>query len=116
MGNKRNHNITFSKVCENQTLPEKAENIDLLNAMGGTQGPDTIQEECPSFNGKAEIDLIQKCIQAGKAVVGIFFGSQLIGESLGAKFEHSPEKEIVVFPIQRLGELLETIIDIKKRN
>lgn len=95
----RNHTIAFSKVYENQPLPETAENIDLLIVMGGPQSPDTTQEECPHFNAKAEIALIQKCIQAGKAVVGICLGSQLIGEALGAKFEHSPEKEIGVFPI-----------------
>lgn len=95
----RNHNITFSKVYENQPLPETAENIDLLIVMGGPQSPDTTQEECPHFNAKAEIVLIRKCIQAGKAVVGICLGSQLIGEALGGKFEHSPEKEIGVFPI-----------------
>lgn len=95
-----NHNITFSKVYENQALPEMVENIDWLIIMGGPQSPDTTQEECPHFNVKAEIALIQKCIQAGKAVVGICLGSQFIGEALGARFEHSPEKEIGVLPIQ----------------
>ncbi|NGM90772.1 glutamine amidotransferase, partial [Parapusillimonas sp. SGNA-6] len=81
-------------------IPETAEDIDLLIVMGGPQSPDTTQEECPHFNAKAEIAVIQKCIQADKAVVGVCLGSQLIGQALGAKFEHSPEKEIGVFPIQ----------------
>lgn len=88
----RNYTITFSKVYENQPLPETAENIDLLIVMGGPQSPDTTQEECPHFNAKAEIVLIQKCFRAGKAVVGVYLGAQLIGEAFGAKFEHSPEK------------------------
>lgn len=96
----RNHTISFSKVYENQALPETAENMDLLIVMGGPQSPDTTKEECPHFNVKAEIALIQKCIQAGKAVVGACLGAQLIGEALGAKVEPSPEKETGVFPTQ----------------
>ncbi len=95
----KNHTNTFSKVYENQPLPQKADNIDLLIVMGGPQSPNTTQEECPHFNAKAEMALIQKCIQAGKAVVGVCLGAQLIGQALGAKFERSPEKEIGVFPI-----------------
>ncbi|MGC4233664.1 MAG: type 1 glutamine amidotransferase [Niabella sp.] len=96
----KDYNITFSKVYENQPLPETIEHIDLLIVMGGPQSPATTQEECPHFNAKAEMALIQKCVQAGKAVVGVCLGAQLIGEALGAKFGHSPEKEIGVFPIQ----------------
>lgn len=97
---KRNHNITFSKVYENQPLPETVEKMDMLIIMGGPQSPDTNKEECPHFDAKAEIALIRKAVNAGKAVVGVCLGSQLIGEALGAKFEHSPEKEIGVLPIQ----------------
>lgn len=96
----RSHTVTFSKVYENQPLPNTAENIDLLIVMGGPQSPDTSKEECSHFDAAVEIALIQKAINAGKAVVGVCLGSQLIGEALGAKFEHSPEKEIGVFPIQ----------------
>jgi len=96
---KRKYNITFSKVYEKQPVPDTADSIDLLIVMGGPQSPDTTKQECPHFDAKAEITLIQKAINAGKAVVGICLGSQLIGEALGAKFEHSPEKEIGVFPM-----------------
>ena len=95
----KNYTSTFSKVYENQPLPQKTDNIDLLIVMGGPQSPNTTQEECPHFNAKAEMTLIQKCIQAGKAVVGVCLGAQLIGQALGAEVEHSPEKEIGVFPI-----------------
>lgn len=98
--NERNYTVTFSKVYVHDPLPETVENIDLLVVMGGPQSPQTTNEECPHFDAQAEIALIQKCIQTGKAVVGVCLGSQLIGEALGAKVEHSPEKEIGVFPIQ----------------
>lgn len=96
----RYHNVTFSKVYLNQPLPKTTENIDLLLVMGGPQGPDTTIEECPHFDAKAEIALIQNAVENNKAVVGVCLGSQLIGEAFGAPFEHSPEKEIGVFPIQ----------------
>ncbi|MFD1601798.1 type 1 glutamine amidotransferase [Flavobacterium artemisiae] len=96
----RNHNVTFSKVYLNQSLPETASNIDLLLIMGGPQSPDTTIEECSHFDAKAEIGLIQNAIKNNKAVVGVCLGAQLIGEAFGGSFEHSPEKEIGVFPIQ----------------
>ncbi len=44
--------------------------------------------------------LIGRAIEAGKTVIGVCLGSQLIGEALGAAFCHSPEKEIGKFPVR----------------
>lgn len=96
----RNYTISFSRVFENQPLPDAVGDIDLLIVMGGPQSPDTTKDECPHFDAKAEIALLQKAINNGKAVVGVCLGAQLIGEAFGAKVEKSPEKEIGVFPIQ----------------
>lgn len=96
----RNHNVTFSKAYLNQPLPETTAAIDLLLVMGGPQAPDTTIEECRHFDAKAEIALIQNAIKNNKAVVGVCLGSQLISEAFGGSFEHSPEKEIGVLPIQ----------------
>lgn len=96
----KNHTITFSKVYKNQPLPETTDNIDLLIVMGGPQSPDTTKEECPYFDAQAEKALIKKAVNAGKAVIGVCLGSQLIGDALGAAVQHSPEKEIGVFPIR----------------
>lgn len=97
--NERNYTITFSKVYAHEPLPDTSVNIDMLVVMGGPQSPQTTKEECPHFDAQAEITLIQNCIQAGKAVLGVCLGAQLIGEALGAKVERSPEKEIGVLPI-----------------
>ena len=83
---KRKYNISFSKVFEGDKLPDSAENIDMLIILGGPQDPATSMEEYPYFDAKAEMSLIKKCIDAGKAVVGVCLGSQLMGESLGFKF------------------------------
>lgn len=100
----RGYEATYSRVYLNEALPQSADGIDLLVVMGGPQAPDTTKEECPHFDAKAEQALIAKCVAANKAVVGICLGSQLIGEALGAKFEHSPEKEIGKFPITLTAE------------
>jgi GMP synthase (glutamine-hydrolysing) len=97
---KRNHSIRFSKVFESQALPTSAADLDLLIIMGGPQSPETSKEECPHYDAQAEIALIQKAVHAGKKVIGVCLGAQLIGEAFGAKFEHSPEKEIGVFPLE----------------
>lgn len=96
----RKHTVTFSKVYLSQPLPKTVDAIDLLLVMGGPQSPDTTTAECPYFDAKAEITLIQNAVKGNKAVVGVCLGSQLIGEAFGTSFEHSPEKEIGVFPIQ----------------
>lgn len=93
------HPITYSRVYLGESLPQSPGDIDMLIVMGGPQGPDTTKEECPHFNAAAECSLIASCVDAGRIVVGVCLGAQLIGEALGASFEHSPEKEIGKFPI-----------------
>lgn len=66
--------------------------------------PSTTTAECPHFDAVAEKALIAKVISAGKTVVGVCLGSQLIGEALGAPHEHSPSKEIGKFPITLTNE------------
>ncbi len=95
----RGHKASYSRVYNYEPLPQSADGIDLLVVMGGPQSPSTTKEECPHFDAAAERDLIAKCVNAGKAVVGVCLGSQLIGEALGACYAHSPEKEIGKFPI-----------------
>lgn len=93
------YKATYSRIYANEPLPQSTENIDLLVVLGGPQSPVTTREECPHFDAAAERTLISKCVAAGKAVVGVCLGSQLIGKALGAPYERSPEKEIGKFPI-----------------
>lgn len=95
----RGHSTGFSRVYLGDALPQTAERIDLLIVLGGPQSPATTTAECPHFDAAAEKALIARCVDAGKAVLGVCLGSQLIGEALGAQFGHSPEKEIGKFPI-----------------
>ncbi|WP_033577181.1 type 1 glutamine amidotransferase [Dickeya chrysanthemi] len=100
----RGHEVTFSRVYAGQTLPEDARNIDLLVVMGGPQDPSVTPDECAHFDSIAEQALIASAVHLGKAVIGVCLGAQLIGEALGARFAHSPEKEIGKFPVFMAAE------------
>lgn len=90
---------TQTRLYAGETLPSEAD-FDGLIVLGGPQSPQTTSTECPHFDAKAETDLIMRSIQAGKAVIGVCLGAQLIGEALGASYQHSPNCEIGYFPIR----------------
>lgn len=100
----RGHSISYSRVYEGEPLPENIEGIDFLIVMGGPQDPATTLDQCAHFDSKGEQSVILRAIQAGKVVLGICLGSQLIGEALGAHYSHSPEREIGKFPITLTNE------------
>lgn len=99
-GKSRGCSLSYTRVYQGDSLPEELENLDLLIIMGGPQSPATTREECPWFDAQVEKALISRAIEAGKTVIGVCLGSQLIGEALGAAFCHSPEKEIGKFPVR----------------
>ncbi|MBS7016003.1 gamma-glutamyl-gamma-aminobutyrate hydrolase family protein, partial [Streptococcus sp.] len=95
----RGHNVTSTKVYEEEKLPETVDGIDFLIVMGGPQSPDENRQAFPYYDPKAEIALIQKAIDADIYIVGVCLGAQLLSVAYGGKYEHSPECEIGVFPI-----------------
>ena len=95
----RGHQVTTTKVYENEALPETVDEIDFLIVMGGPQSPDEDREAFPYYDPQAEIQLIQKAIKADRYIVGVCLGAQLLSVAYGAEYEHSPEREIGVFPI-----------------
>lgn len=95
----RGHQVTTTKVYENETLPESVDDIDFLIVMGGPQSPDEDREAFPYYDPQAEIQLIQKAIKSDRYIVGVCLGAQLLSVAYGAKYEHSPEREIGVYPI-----------------
>ena len=95
----RGHQVTTTKVYENETLPESVDDIDFLIVMGGPQSPDEDREAFPYYDPQAEIQLIQKAIKADRYIVGVCLGAQLLSVAYGAKYERSLEREIGVFPI-----------------
>ncbi|WP_320779353.1 glutamine amidotransferase-related protein [Streptomyces sp. CRN 30] len=95
----RGHTVTSTRLHAGDTLPVTADGIDLLVVMGGPQSPATTTAECPYFDAVAETALIARCAAAGKAVVGVCLGAQLLGEALGAPCLRSPEPEVGSFPV-----------------
>jgi GMP synthase (glutamine-hydrolysing) len=90
----RNHwDVSVTSCWLHEDLPQEAD-AEALIVLGGYQCPATTKEECDYFDSAAEQALIRKYVEAGKAVIGVCLGAQLVGEALGAPYEHSPEKEI----------------------
>lgn len=95
----RGHQITSTKVYEKEPLPETIDGIDFLIVMGGPQSPDEDRENFPYYDPQAEIKLIQKAMKADCYIVGVCLGAQLLSVAYGAEYEHSPEREIGVYPV-----------------
>lgn len=94
--NRHGHLLTATKFYQNEELPGLAD-IDWLIIMGG---PMTVTDE-EKFNWlAAEKQFIDKAIQAGKTIIGICLGAQLLADVLGAKVYQNAHKEIGWFPIE----------------
>ena len=78
--------------------------IDFLIVMGGPQSPDEDWEAFPYYDPQAEIELIQKAMKADRYIVGVCLGAQLLSVAYGARYEHSPEREIGVYPVNLTPE------------
>lgn len=95
---KKECTISYTKLYDGDSFPENCD-FDFLIVMGGPQCPTTTKEECPHFDGEQEIAFIKRAIEQNKLLLGVCLGAQFIGEALGAKFDHSPNREIGVSPL-----------------
>lgn len=99
----KGYNISYTKLYEGDIFPSEC-NFDFLVIMGGPQSPATTTEECPHFDAQKEVNFVKKVIEQKKILLGVCLGAQFIGEALGARFEHSPNREIGVLPITLTDE------------
>lgn len=97
------HSITVTRFYENDPLPAQ-DSFDWLVIMGGSM---SIHDETEFSWLIDEKRFIQQSIDAGKTVIGVCLGAQLIAESLGAKVAPSGVKEIGWMPIQLTPQGLE---------
>lgn len=95
----RQYDLSYTRLYQGDKFPQKS-NFDFLIVMGGPQSPVTTTKECPHFDAKKEIQFIKQAITQNKILLGVCLGAQLIGEALGAKFDHSPNREIGVFDLE----------------
>jgi GMP synthase-like glutamine amidotransferase len=81
----------------NETLPN-IDSFDFLVVMGGPMG---VYDEDKYTWLTPEKEFIKEAILAGKAVLGICLGAQLIADVLGAKVYSNSNKEIGWFPVRK---------------
>ena len=91
--------ITSTPFFESATLPD-LDQVDLLVAMGG---PMSVNDEREFPWLVTEKRFIGEAIEAGKAVLGVCLGAQLIASAMGARVYGNRFKEIGWFPIQGMA-------------
>lgn len=77
--------------------PPRAEEFDFLAVMGG---PMNIYEHRDHPWLRAEKRALAEAIAAGKTVLGVCLGAQLLADALDAKVFQNPELEIGWFPVR----------------
>lgn len=90
------YEITGTRFFESTALPTPNE-VGFLIVMGG---PMSVNDEAEYPWLVQEKQFIRSCILAGKPVLGICLGAQLIANAMGAKVYRHHTKEIGWFPIQ----------------
>ena len=101
------HTLQRHPLHEQAQLPTSVSDWDVLIVMGGPMGvADT--EAYPWLAD--EIRFIKKAIDAGRVVLGICLGAQLIARALGANVQQQDHREIGWYPITFSDEFLATRI------
>jgi GMP synthase-like glutamine amidotransferase len=97
------HSISYTHFFEEKFSFPSLNEIDALLILGGYMNVDE-EEQFPWL--KAEKQFIKEAITAGKKIIGICLGSQLITASLGSNVYPGREKEIGFFPVTFTDEIL----------
>ena len=91
----RGHTITRTALYPAEP-PPLLEDFDLLVIMGGSMNIYQHRDH-PWLVG--EKDFLRRAIHAGKPILGICLGAQLLADVLGGKVFQTPEKEIGWWPV-----------------
>lgn len=91
-----NHQVDLSRLYEKQPLPNLDE-LDFLVVMGGPMG---VYDEGKHPWLIAEKTFIRQCIEAGKPVLGICLGAQLMASAMGAPVVPNSQQEIGWFDLE----------------
>jgi GMP synthase-like glutamine amidotransferase len=89
--------VAVTHLYNGDSLPALPD-FDMLTVMGG---PMSVNDEAVHAWLAPEIAFVRAAIDAGKSVLGICLGAQMIAKSLGAKVYKARNKEIGWFPVAR---------------
>lgn len=89
------YETTHTRFYESAALPDPGA-VDLLVIMGG---PMSVHDESEFPWLGVEKAFVRGAVAAGKAVLGVCLGAQLIASALGARVYRNPCKEIGWFPV-----------------
>jgi GMP synthase-like glutamine amidotransferase len=92
----RGHPLACTRLYAKEAPPVKSENFDWLIVMGG---PMSVHQGDQYPWLRPEKRLIVETVAAGKRVLGICLGAQLVAEALGGKVCPNGEREIGWFPV-----------------
>lgn len=98
------HAITSTQLYQNGALP-KQQDFDWLVVMGGPMN--IYEEEIYPWLVDEKL-FIGEAIAAGKVIIGLCLGGQLIADVIGGKVTQNPYKEIGWLPIQLSEEVRST--------
>jgi len=101
----RKMQITGTRLYTGESPPSPS-SFDWLVVLGGPMG---VHDHGKHPWLVEEKTFIRESIDAGKTVIGICLGAQLIADVLGAKVYPGPHKEIGWFPLRRAPEVPEWI-------
>jgi GMP synthase-like glutamine amidotransferase len=90
------YDVTATRFYQSAELPD-VNDIDFLVVMGG---PMSVNDEDRFPWLAAEKRFIGAAVQAGKPVLGVCLGAQLIASAEGARVFANPQKEIGWFPVR----------------
>jgi GMP synthase-like glutamine amidotransferase len=96
----KNHSLESTRFYETKNLPE-IDSFDLLIIMGGPMRIYDYEENPWLRNEKA---FIKQAVEAGKPVVGICLGAQLLADVLGARVYENRHMEMGWFPVRAVGD------------
>ena len=95
----KNHQLESTRFYETKS-PPKLDSFDLLIIMGGPMGIYDYEENPWLRDEKA---FIKQAIEAGKPVLGICLGAQLLADILGARVYENRHMEMGWFPVRAAG-------------
>ena len=97
----RGHTLTCTRFWAGDAAPATTDGFDWLVVMGG---PMNIYQYRDYPWLKAEKRVIRDAVTAGKRVLGVCLGAQLIADALGGKVYQNAHREIGWFPVTAVPE------------